>query len=134
MNTLPKTLGDLHLGAAKTCPRGFILRKAYTTKAGVPVARGCVPDAGKTGKTPASGRVLPKPELGGLKGWSKNQSTAQRHVTLKKVSESDGCGTTLKRLNLLANFTKTTSPATHKAARRDMQWLRKQGFCSLKKR
>lgn len=130
----PTNLGDLKLGAAKTCPPGFILRKAYTTKAGVEVSRGCVPDQGKKGKTPPSGRILPSPEPGGLKGWSKDASTAQRHAALRKVSEADGCGTAIKRLNLLANFTKTTSPATHKAARRDMQWLRKQGFCSLKKR
>jgi hypothetical protein len=130
----PTTLGDLKLGAAKTCPPGFILRKAYVTKAGVEVGRGCVPDQGKKGKTPPSGQTLPKPEPGGLKGWSHEAGTAERHAALKKASAKDGCGTTLKRLNLLANFTKTTSPATHRAARRDMQWLKGQGFCSLKKR
>ena len=33
---------------------------------------------------------------------------------------------------LLANFTENTSPDTHRKARADMKWLRKQDFCKLK--
>ena len=129
---LPRTLGDLRLGEANSCPPGFIMRRAYTTKAGVEVARGCVPDVGEPGKTPARKRVLPKPEAGGLKGWSAHASPASRRRAARAASKRDGCGTALKRLSLLANFTKKTSPETHHAAKADMEWLRRQKFCHLK--
>lgn len=132
MKPLPRTLGDLRLGEASKCPSGYIMRKAYTTKAGVQVSRGCVPDTGKPGKTPPSGRVLPKPAPGGLDGWEHSAPAGKRRSALRKVTKEDGCGTAIKRLNLLATFTKKTSPETHRVAREDMKWLKSQGFCQLK--
>jgi len=129
---LPSNLHDLALGEASTCPRGMIRRKAFTRADGTTVEASCVPDLGKPGKTPPSGRVLPKPEPGALEGWSHEASASERHRTLRRVSRKDGCGTVIKRLNLIATFTKRTSPATKRAAQADMKWLRGQGFCSLK--
>lgn len=132
MKKLPRTLGELRLGEASTCPAGYIMRKAYKTRAGISVSRGCVPDIGKPGKTPPSGQVLPRPEAGGLKGWGHTLPESERRTALRRITKKDGCGTAIKRLNLLANFTKKTSPETHRLAREDMKWLRSQGFCALK--
>lgn len=132
MKALPKTLGDLRLGEASRCPAGYIMKRAYKTQAGIHVSRGCVPDVGKPGKTPASARILPKPEAGGLRGWNHTLTAPERRAALRRITAKDGCGTAIRRLNLLANFTKKTSPQTHRLAREDMQWLRSQGFCALK--
>lgn len=127
---LPTTLGDLRLGAARTCPRGYIMRKAYTTRKGVKVGRSCTPDTGKPGRTPPRGRTLPKPEPGGLRGWSKDLPEAGRREALKRLTGREGCGTVIKRLVLLRNL--TADQETKRAAKGDQEWLRKQGFCELK--
>jgi len=127
---LPSTLGDLRLGAARTCPPQFILRRAYTTKQGVQVSAGCVPDTGAPGKTPPSRRTLPEIRPGGLRGWKKKMAPRTRHGILRKVVDADGCGEAIRRLNLLRN--KTADPGTKRAAGADMNWLRDQAFCELK--
>lgn len=127
---LPTTLGDLSLGAAKKCPPGYIMRKAYTTQKGVKVGQSCTPDTGKPGKTPPEGRILPKPEPGALGGWSKKLSDSARREVLKKLTGREGCGTVIKKLVLLRNL--TTDQATKKTAKSDQGWLKKQGFCELK--
>ena len=131
---LPERLGDLTLGAAGKCPRGQILRKAYATKAGIRVAASCVPDQGAPGKTPKSKQVLPKPSEGGLLGWKKAMPTAARRRLLREVARKDGCLTAVRRLDLLAKFTKKTSPSTRRAARSDAEWLRAQKFCDIGKK
>lgn len=127
---LPTSLGDLRLGAAKTCPRGYIMRKGYTTRKGVRVGPHCTPDTGKPGKTPPKERILPKPEPGGLGGWSKDLPEGGRQEALKRLTGREGCGTVIKRLVLLRNL--TADAATKRTAQGDEDWLRKQGFCRLK--
>lgn len=127
---LPRTLGDLRLGAARSCPAGFIMRRAYTTKAGVEVSSGCVPDIGKPGKTPPSGRTLPDIRPGGLQGWKKKMAPTARHSILRDVVHQDGCAEAIRRLTLLRN--KTADPGTKRTAKADADWLRRQGFCELK--
>lgn len=127
---LPSTLGDLKLGAAKTCPSGYILKRGYTTRKGVKVGPACTPDVGAPGKTPAAKRVLPKPEPGALGGWSKALAEKNRRAVLKKLSADAGCGTVIKRLTLLRNI--TADAETKATAKRDADWLRDQGFCRLK--
>lgn len=127
---LPTTLGEVRLGAAKTCPRGYIMRRAYTTRKGAKVGRHCVPDVGKPGRTPPEGRTLPKPEPGGLGGWSKDLPEGGRHEVLKRLTGREGCGTVLKRLVLLRNL--TADKPTKRTAEADEGWLRGQGFCRLK--
>lgn len=121
----------IELGRRK-CGRGRILRKSFTTRSGRKVKAACVKDTGRPGKTPASGRVLPVPEPGFLRGWRRTMSVQERHSVLRKVNSEEGCASTIRRLNLLANFTKRTSPETYRKAREDMAWIRKQGFCELK--
>ena len=111
------------------CGRGKIRRKAYTTKRGVHVPSSCVADQGKPGK---GRKVLPKPEPGFLHGWAKKMSSSARHKKVASVVKKEGCATAIRRLNLLANYTKATSPETHRKARADMKWVKGQGFCHLK--
>ena len=126
----------------RTCPRGKIRRKGYIRKDGTRVKAGCVKDTGKPGKTPKGKRVLPKPKKGDLscrgRDWSHKQKASTRRGILKCIVEKklrgkvDPCRTAILNLNLLANFTEDTSPSTHRAARSDMAWTRKQGWCRLK--
>lgn len=114
----------------KTCPAGKIRRKGYTTRRGVRVPSTCVEDVGKKGKTPKAKRVLPRPKAGKLEGWKEDLPAAERHKALRKVAKKHGCKDAVLDLNLLANFTKRTSPKTHRKARADMAWLRKQKWCA----
>lgn len=116
----------------RSCGPGQILRKGYTRKDGTRVAPGCVQDQGAPGKTPAYKRTLPQPKAGMLKGWAAKKSPAQRHEALKKAVKVEGCRSVISRLNLERGLTKTTSPSTASTAKKDWQWLRKQGFCKLK--
>jgi hypothetical protein len=120
----------IELGRA--CRKGQIVRRSFTTKRGKRVPPACVKDAGAPGKTPKSKRVLPVPEPGFLKGWRKVLPDKKRHKIIKDVNAAEGCASTIRRLNLLANYTKRTSPETYRKARADMAWVRRQGFCKLK--
>ena len=114
----------------KSCPAGKIRRDAYTTKKGTRVKSTCVKDVGKKGKTPKSEQVLPEPKAGKLKGWKAKQPAVKRRKELRKVAKQHGCKDAVLDLNLLANYTKRTSPSTHRKARADMAWLRKQKWCA----
>lgn len=72
-----------------------------------------------------------EPKAGKLKGWSKDLPSGKRRESLKKVVRKDGCGTAIRRLNLIAVYSKRTSPETTRKARSDITWLKKQGFCRL---
>jgi hypothetical protein len=128
------------------CPVGKVRRKGYRIKKGKAkgkyVESKCVEDQGKPGKTPKGKQVLPDPTEGALsckgRDWDHKQKASTRRsiikcvVTTKLRSEPDPCRTGILNLNLLANFTKRTSPDTHKKARADMAWTRKQAWCKLK--
>lgn len=114
------------------CGPGQILRKGYTRNDGTYVAPGCVQDQGARGRTPASKRILPQPKAGMLKGWETKKSAGQRHEALRKAVKAEGCHSVISRLNLERGLTKRTSPKTAATAKKDWQWLRKQGFCKLK--
>lgn len=93
-------------------------------------------------KTPKSRKVLPTPVKGDLsckgRDWNHKDSAAKRRSILKCVvtkrlkAQGDACQSGIGRLNLLANLTTTSSPTTHRKARADMAWLRKQDWCKLK--
>lgn len=116
----------------RSCRKGQILRRGFTTRRGNRVPPACVRDTGAPGKTPKSRRVLPVPEPGFLRGWKKGMPDRRRHELLLEVNRREGCASTIRRLNLLANYTKRTSPDTYRQAREDMDWLRHQGACRLK--
>jgi hypothetical protein len=114
------------------CGPGQIMRRGFTRKDGAYVAPGCVKDQGAPGRTPASKRILPQPKAGMLKGWEAKKSADQRHASLRKAVKAEGCRNVINRLSLERGFTKKTSPKTAATAKKDWQWLRKQGFCKLK--
>jgi hypothetical protein len=110
------------------CPKGKILRSAYTRKDGTHVAATCVPDKGKPGKTPAADKVLPKlkPGMLGQFGYHdvKNLTLKERHAALTKSVQNAGYATTIRRLNAVANYDKLSDPVAHKIFRADMNWVR----------
>lgn len=116
----------------RDCGPGQIRRRGFTRKDGSYVAPSCVQDQGSPGKTSAWKRVLPVPTEGSLKGWKADASAEKRHSSLRKAVKSEGCRSVILRLNLEANYTKKTSPKTHRTARQDMNWVRKQDICKLK--
>jgi len=76
--------------------------------------------------------VLPPIQPGFLPGWRHDMPESKRRAAIEKVTTAEGCASTIRRLNLLANYTKNTSPSTYAAARGDMAWVRDQTFCHLK--
>jgi hypothetical protein len=122
-----KTLIEL---GRTTCRAGQIRRRGYTTKRGVRVRPACVPDTGKRGKTPPSGRILPTPRPGALKGWRKDMAPEERRRIIRSLVREAGCGDVIKRLTLLGNI--TADAGTQRAVEADKNWLRDQGFCVLK--
>jgi len=115
--------------------RGKILRKGYTRKGGKRVKQTYVKDTGKPGKTPKSKRVLPPIKPGTLAcegdAWRHGDAPEKRMRVLRCiiVSRHVPCVTVIRDLNVVANYSERTSPATHKAAREDMERLRMQGVC-----
>lgn len=109
---------------AKQCKAGEILRKGYTIKSGpakgTRVTPSCVPDKGAPGKGP---KTLPKPRAGALHGYSTKLSAEERREVLNRLARKDGCGVVVKRLNLIANFTKRSNPSAHKTMRADMKYM-----------
>ena len=132
------TANPVKMGPGGSCPPGFIRRAGYTrdpftaTREGTRYKVGrtrvpatCVEDVGKPGKTPARERVLPPPEEGALHGWKKELPAGKRRKILLGIARDESYRDAVGRLNLLANYTKRTSPETHKAARSDMAWLKR---------
>lgn len=72
-----------------------------------------------------------EPRAGKLRGWAADLPAKKRRDSLRKVARKDGCGTAIKRLNLVAVYSKRTSPDTARKAKSDMEWLRRQRFCAL---
>jgi len=112
------------------CPNGKILRKGYTRKDGTYVSPSCVKDMGKPGKTKPSQKVLPRPTSGGLSQYGyediRHKTARQRHQSLTKAVQKDGYATIVRRLNLLANYNKNTTPSLHEIMRRDLAWMKKE--------
>ena len=111
------------------CPKGKILRKAYTRKDGTRVKSTCVPDKGKPGKTAPKNKVLPVPVKGALGKYGyhdiKNMTAAARHAALTKGVQDAGYATIIRRVNLIANYNKNSDPKTHKMMKSDIKWIQK---------
>jgi len=93
--------------APNKCPRGTIRRKSFRRKSGSRVRSTCVPDKGRRGKTPPSGRVLPpfdKKMALRKHGYSTKKSTRQRHESLRKASRQYTPIKVLRHLNLARNY------------------------------
>lgn len=118
---------------ARICPKGKILRKAYTRKAytkksgtRVPQSRvpgSCIKDLGKKGK----GKKLFTLRKGtlGRYGYKTSYNTMDRHVALRKAVEKESYSTVVKKLNAVAILQKRTNPKVHNILIRDMEWVMK---------
>lgn len=92
-----------------TCPRGQIMREAFTRKNGTKVPATCVKDRGLAGKGP---KTLPKPKKSGMLtkyGYSLDKSATVRHSALNKAIAHDSYLEVLRHLNLIRNITATDS-------------------------
>jgi hypothetical protein len=116
----------------RRCPTGKILRAAYvrvTRGKRVPVPASCIPDVGAPGK----GLRSSKPGIGTLKrgnlvrfGYEKiaTLDAGARHAALRKAVGAYGSLTVWRKLNALSVYTRRSSPATSRAAKADMDWVR----------
>lgn len=112
-----------------SCPQGKIRRRAYTRKDGTYIKSTCVIDKGKPGKTPKNKRVLPKPTPGSLGKYGyhdvKHTPAEIRRKALTKAVKDAGYATIIRRVNLIANYSKTSDPQLYKRMRSDIAWMQK---------
>lgn len=108
---------------ARVCPKGKILRKAYTKKSGIRVAAGCIKDLGKPGKGKRLFR-LRKGTLGKY-GYKTKFNTIDRHEALRKAVVGESYSTVVKKLNAVAILQRRTNPNVYNILRRDMEWVQK---------
>ena len=125
---------------AKSCPPGKIRRKgskvkSYTRKDVKKVKAKkrrsvCVPDKGKKDKTKASKRVLPKLKPDGLGKYGlknlEKMKVSSRMKSYEKAIKAEGYAPIVRRLNVLANYTKRSNPKFHKLIKSDMIRIKKQ--------
>ena len=124
----------------KQCEPGYVVRKggavkSYTKKNGTHVketVRGdaCVPDKGKKGKTPESKKVLPKLKEEGLGKYGlkdlQHMKVSDRMIGYEKAIKAEGYAPIVKRLNVLANYTKNSNPKFHELLKKDMERIKKK--------
>ena len=137
-----------------TCPEGKIRRKGsvvkgYTRKDGVYVkgskrSSTCIPDKGVKGKTSKSSillpgtrsrqisKVLPKLKKGGLAKYGlkdlEDMTVADRMKGYEKAVKKEGYAPIVRRLNVLANYTKKSNPNFSKLVRADMARIKKKFY------
>lgn len=116
-----------------SCPKGKILRSAYTRKQytrkdgtnvrSSKVSAKCIKDLGNVGK----GKKLFTLKKGGLTkfNYSLKSNDKNRISSLKKASKTYDKGTLVKKLNALYILHKNTHPSYSKKARSDMKWVQK---------
>jgi hypothetical protein len=128
------------MSSKKRCKKGLILRKGYTrtTRSGkrIRVKPTCVKDTGKRGRTKETEKVLPKLRPGKLSkfGYTLDKRADLRRRALMKASKSPRTKKpskakmlkTLRRVNVLKNYTKTSQPSNYKKYHADSKWLSKK--------
>jgi len=116
----------------RKCPRGQILRSAYTrTRKGkvTRVAAGCIKDVGNPGKGLASGEPgigpLRKGELGRF-GYDnvRSMSEGRRHLALARAVRVYGPLSLFRKLNAIYVYTRNTSPASSVIFKADRDWVK----------
>lgn len=118
---------------ARACPKGQILRKAYTRKTytkksgvkvvGAKVPATCIKDQGAPGK----GKrlfVLRKGTLGKY-GYKTSYSTEARHTALAKAVKGESYAAVIRKLNAVSILQRRTNPKVYKVIRGDMAWMQK---------
>jgi len=114
----------MSLIGGRKCPKGEILRKAYTRKDGTRVKASCVKDRGLPGKTPKSKKVLPKLKEGLLEkyGYKLSKSFEKRKVALRKAMKNEGNVPVLRRVVVLRTYNKN-EPKLFKKLNRDVEFI-----------
>ena len=94
----------------------------------VRVPASCIPDVGASGKGFRGGPGIGTLKRGNLTrfGYERiaNMDVAARRIALKKAVAAYGSLTVWRKLNALSIYTRRTSPATSRAAKADMDWIR----------
>ena len=123
-----------HRGGRIACPKGKILRKAYTRKAytkkdGTRVAKSkvpasCVKDTGKKGKGP---ELIGKLKQGDLTkhGYKLDKTELARHRAIHKAVKEYGKNSVIRKLNALSILMRNTQPNNSKKLRKDMEYVQK---------
>lgn len=62
----------------------------------------------------------------GLHGWCEACSPSERHAAIERTVREDGYATTVRRLNILAVYSKTQNPHLHRTASEDIRWIQKE--------
>jgi hypothetical protein len=118
---------------ARACPKGYILRKAYsrksyTNKSGVRVVGSkvpatCIKDRGLPGK----GKklfVLRKGTLG-KHGYKTSFSANVRRAALRKAVKAESYAAVIRKLNAVSILQRRTNPKVYKIFRSDLSWVQK---------
>ncbi len=63
---------------------------------------------------------------GGLHGWCEVCGPEERHAALERSVREDGYATTVRRLNILATYSKNDNPGLHRITIEDRNWLEKE--------
>ena len=108
---------------SKKCPKGQILRKAYTRKDGVRVKAVCIKDTGLPGKGPDLFGKLKKGELK-KHGYSSKKSQLSRHRALGKAVREFGWKTVKNKIQVLVIFNKNKNPELSALFVSDRDWIK----------
>ena len=127
--------------AATRKHRGCIRRVAYTRKLKsgrrVRVPAGCIRNVGRPGKGyqgPVGPNGLRSPGIGPLREGELSQfgyanvvkkSAKNRHSALKKAVKKYGSLSVRRKLQAVATYTKSTSPAASKTFKADIAWIKR---------
>jgi hypothetical protein len=102
---------------AKQCKPGYILSKVGA----------CIIDKGKT---PESQKVLPKLKGEGLGKYGlkdlQHMKVSDRMIGYEKAIKAEGYAPIVRRLNVLANYTKNSNPKFHELVKKDMERIKKK--------
>jgi hypothetical protein len=117
----------------RRCPRGKILRSAYSRKSRnrkvVHVAAACIKDVGNPGKGLPSG----EPGIGPLRhndlkqfGYGKvtSMSAETRRIALAKAIKAYNPLSIFRKLNAIYVYTRNTAPASSKIFKADRDWVK----------
>jgi len=76
-----------------------------------------------------SRKILPRPTPGNLSKYGyknvKTMPATKRRVALLKAVKNDGYATIIRRLNLIANYSKNKDPVFYKILQSDIIWIQK---------
>lgn len=106
------------------CPRGQILRKAYTKKSGTHVAARCIRDRGARGR----GRKLFTLRRGSLRryGYKTAFTASVRRAALEKAVAGESYAAVVGKLNAVSILQRRINPRVYKILRSDMEYLQKR--------